>query len=210
MKEEQAKAKAAAAAASEAEAGSGSAAASTSSSSDGSSSSSSKKKKETPETASAAAAAPVKSRRQNAAELRVQKDVGEMDECPDVRVEFPDANNLMEFKLFLSPQDGLYAGGTYEFTVRVPANYPFEPPKVHCDTLIYHPNIDFEGHVCLNILRQDWMPVLNLKHVLFGLLVLFSEPNPDDPLNKDAASLMVSKPAEFQRNVRSSLRGGYV
>jgi ubiquitin-protein ligase len=28
------------------------------------------------------------------------------------------------------------------------------------------------------------MPVLNLKHVLFGLLVLFSEPNPDDPLNK--------------------------
>jgi ubiquitin-protein ligase len=59
-----------------------------------------------------------------------------MDECPDVRVEFPDANNLMEFKLFLSPQDGLYAGGTYEFTVRVPVNYPFEPPKVHCDTLV--------------------------------------------------------------------------
>jgi ubiquitin-protein ligase len=38
---------------------------------------------------------------------------------------------------------------------------------------IYHPNIDTDGKVCLNILRADWMPVLNLGSVVFGLLTLF-------------------------------------
>jgi len=36
----------------------------------------------------------------------------------------------------------------------------------------------------LNILREDWKPVLNLSSVLVGLQYLFLEPNPDDPLNK--------------------------
>jgi len=76
--------------------------------------------------------------------------------------------------------------------------------------LVYHPNIDWEGHVCLNILRQDWMPVLSLGAVIFGLFHLFLEPNPADPLNKDAAKLMIDKPKEFEKNVRQSLRGGYL
>ena len=49
---------------------------------------------------------------------------------------------------------------------------------------IYHPNIDLEGNVCLNILREDWKPVLNLNSVMVGLQYLFLEPNADDPLNK--------------------------
>jgi ubiquitin-conjugating enzyme E2 M len=61
---------------------------------------------------------------------------------------------------------------------------------VHCDTKIFHPNIDLEGNVCLNILRADWKPVLNLNNVILGVLYLFIEPNPTDPLNQDAAELM--------------------
>jgi ubiquitin-conjugating enzyme E2 M len=36
----------------------------------------------------------------------------------------------------------------------------------------------------LNILREDWKPVLSLQAVLVGLQYLFLEPNADDPLNK--------------------------
>ena len=51
---------------------------------------------------------------------------------------------------------------------------------------IYHPNIDLDGNVCLNILREDWKPVLDINSVIYGLIYLFYEPNPDDPLNKGA------------------------
>lgn len=54
---------------------------------------------------------------------------------------------------------------------------------------IYHPNIDTEGNVCLNILRDDWKPVLTINSICFGLQFLFSEPNPDDPLNKGMNAL---------------------
>lgn len=53
---------------------------------------------------------------------------------------------------------------------------------------IYHPNIDLEGNVCLNILREDWKPVLNLNAVIIGMQFLFLEPNADDPLNKGASN----------------------
>ena len=34
---------------------------------------------------------------------------------------------------------------------------------------IYHPNIDLEGHVCLNILREDWKPVFDINSVIYGV-----------------------------------------
>lgn len=62
-------------------------------------------------------------------------------------------------------------------------------------TKIYHPNIDLEGHVCLNILRDEWKPVLDINAVIYGIIYLFYEPNPNDPLNHGeftAAKMMQS------------------
>lgn len=38
---------------------------------------------------------------------------------------------------------------------------------------MYHPNIDLEGNVCLNILREDWKPVLTINSIIYGLQYLF-------------------------------------
>lgn len=92
---------------------------------------------------------------------------------------------------------------------------------------IYHPNVDLEGNVCLNILREDWKPVLNLNSVMVGLFYLFLEPNAEDPLNKGVSchllvlttdSHHISEAAEdlrrnrekFTFNVKNSMRGGNV
>ena len=88
------------------------------------------------------------------------------------------------------------------------ARYPHEPPKVHCDTKIFHPNINLEGNVCLNILRQDWKPVLDINAVIYGLIYLFYEPNPDDPLNKEAAALYRDDIKMFERHVSRTLPRG--
>ena len=45
--------------------------------------------------------------------------------------------------------------------------------QVKCETKIYHPNIDLEGNVCLNILREDWKPVLTINSIVYGLQYLF-------------------------------------
>src|SRR5690349_4208840 len=96
-----------------------------------------------------------------------------MDPVPGTKILFNDPNNLMKFDVQIKPSDGLYSGALFLFTVEVPNTYPYDPPRVICNTLVYHPNIDWEGKVCLNILRQDWMPVLSLGSVIFGLMTLF-------------------------------------
>ena len=59
------------------------------------------------------------------------------------------------------------------FSFVVPTGYPHDPPKVRCLTKVYHPNIDREGAVCLNILREDWKPVLTITAIVYGLNFLF-------------------------------------
>lgn len=102
---------------------------------------------------------------------------------------------------------GLYKGGTFTFSIKISNNYPHEAPKVKCIPKIYHPNIDYEGNVCLNILREDWKPVLTLSAILYGLQFLFLEPNADDPLNKEAADLMVRNSVQFAQQVQESMKG---
>ena len=125
-------------------------------------------------------------------EIRLTKEMMELDLPAHARVVTPDENNIMKFELYvdLTREDCLWKGAKYKFTVTVPPNYSHEAPKCHCETTIYHPNIDLDGNVCLNILRKDWKPVLGINAVILGLLFLFIEPNPNDPLNHEAAELM--------------------
>ena len=160
--------------------------------------------------------------------------------------------------------------------------------QVKCLTKVFHPNIDLEGNICLNILREDWKPVLTITSIVYGLNFLFlasgaaeglvgrwgraelsrprsvegrfglvrlwsgwvrkawgqagclglagrqvvapggmcrlgfrvwaptphklcvplQAPNPDDPLNKEAAQMMQSNPAQFERYVATSIVRG--
>lgn len=116
-------------------------------------------------------------------------DITDLDGGTVAQVEFPNPNDLTNFKVVVSPDSGCWSGAKYNFTFAIPALYPHEPPKVTCNTKIYHPNINLEGAVCLNILREDWKPVLDINAVIYGLIYLFYEPNPDDPLNREAADL---------------------
>uniref|UniRef100_A0A915JNX4 E2 NEDD8-conjugating enzyme n=1 Tax=Romanomermis culicivorax TaxID=13658 RepID=A0A915JNX4_ROMCU len=92
------------------------------------------------------------STRQSAAQLRIMKDMAEMQLPRTCETEFPDKNDLLNFRLNICPDEGFYKSGKFTFNFAVGPNYPHEPPKVKCLTQVYHPNIDLEGNVCLNIL----------------------------------------------------------
>jgi len=113
----------------------------------------------------------------------------------------------MSFCIDVTPEEGYWRGAQYRFTFTIPPLYPHEAPKVKCDTRIFHPNIDLQGNVCLNILREEWKPVLSISSVIYGVLYLFSEPNPNDPLNQEAAKLLRDNQSDFDRTVKKTLKG---
>ena len=119
----------------------------------------------------------------------VNIDIAELDAGKVAKVDFPNLNDLTKFVVTIAPDSGYWVGAKYNFTFVIPPSYPHEPPKVTCSPKIYHPNLNYEGAVCLNILREDWKPVLDINAVIYGLIYLFYEPNPDDPLNREAADL---------------------
>lgn len=164
----------------------------------------------TTESANLSTSANISSSRVSAAQLRLQKDITEIDLPRSIKLTFPDPSDLFNFNLSITPQEGYYKGGTFEFKTEINNNFPIEPPKIKCLNKIYHPNIDLDGNICLNILREDWSPVLNLNSILIGLNFLFLEPNPNDPLNKEAANVLVKNKAVFTSNVKASMRGGYI
>lgn len=126
-------------------------------------------------------------------------------------IEFPDGKDkLMNFRVTIKPDEGYYKGGKFVFDFVVPQVYPHEPPKVKCAQRVYHPNLDHDGNVCLNILREDWKPVLSISSCVYGLQFLFMDPNPEDPLNKEAARDLTETPRQFELNVRRSMQGGHV
>ena len=124
-----------------------------------------------------------------AAQLRVQKgkrslrsphlrpctdnnpDLSELALGDTMKTTFPNPDDILNFTLTIDPDEGMYKGGSFIFTFAMNNNYPHDPPKVKCTQKIYHPNIDLEGNVCLNILREDWKPVLNLNAVIVGMQV---------------------------------------
>jgi ubiquitin-protein ligase len=98
-------------------------------------------------------------------------DLAELEPSKTWKTEFPDPDDILNFILTIEPDEGMYKGGRFHFNFAINQNFPHDPPKVKCTQKIYHPNVDLEGNVCLNILREDWKPVLNLNAVIVGLQV---------------------------------------
>ncbi len=88
--------------------------------------------------------------------------------------------------------------------------YPFYPPKttLNPEFKLYHPNISLENEVCLGLKRDNmWKATMDIKTVCWSLFNIFNNPNPDDPLNHEAATLMREDITKFNTMVRTTLRG---
>jgi ubiquitin-conjugating enzyme E2 N len=85
--------------------------------------------------------------------------------------------------------ENLHAGGVYKLELFLPEKYPMDPPKVRFLTRIYHPNVDRIGRICLDVLKTSWTPALQIRTVLLSIQALMSDPNPEDPLNNEAADM---------------------
>ncbi|GLC36872.1 hypothetical protein PLESTB_000183600 [Pleodorina starrii] len=102
----------------------------------------------------------------------------------------------------LGPEDTPYAGGIFQLRIDYPDRYPNEPPNVKFKTKVYHPNVSHDGNICLSVINMppkgDWRPSHNLRTVLLSIQCLLSAPNPDDPLDAEAARELKTHPHLFR------------
>ena len=98
---------------------------------------------------------------------------------------FPSADgNLLSWTATIEgPDDTPYAGLTFKLSFAFPSNYPYAPPTVLFKTPIYHPNVDFSGRICLDILKDKWTAAYNIQTVLLSLQSLLGEPNKYVPIS---------------------------
>ena len=102
----------------------------------------------------------------------------------------------------LGPEDTPYAGGVFNLVIQFPTDYPFKPPKVAFTTKVFHPNINAQGGICLDILKDQWSPALSITKVLLSISSLLADANPKDPLVPEIARLYESNREEFNRVAR--------
>ncbi|RIB21762.1 ubiquitin-conjugating enzyme E2-16 kDa [Gigaspora rosea] len=106
----------------------------------------------------------------------------------------------------IGPAETPYKDGVFFLAIHFPTDYPFKPPKVNFTTCIYHPNIDFHGSICLDLLRDQWSPALTISKVLLAICSYFTEPNADDPFVPEIAHVYKTDRARYEANAREWTR----
>lgn len=124
----------------------------------------------------------------------------------------------------MGPSDSPYSGGVFFLAIHFPTDYPFKAPKVNFTTRIYHPNINSNGSICLDILRDQWSPALTISKgillfflgvylvgantctVLLSICSMLTDPNPDDPLVPEIAHVYKTDRPRYDATAREWTR----
>ena len=112
----------------------------------------------------------------------------------------PKGDSLFEWtSTIIGPSGSPYAGGVFFLEITFPPDYPFKPPRVSFKTRVYHCNINAQGAICLDILKDQWSPALTLSKVLLSICSLLTDANPKDPLVGTIAQQYINNRAEHDK-----------
>ncbi|GIX62901.1 ubiquitin-conjugating enzyme subfamily protein [Babesia caballi] len=114
----------------------------------------------------------------------------------------------------------IYEDGVWKVHVTLPDDYPFASPSIGFMNKMMHPNVDeSSGSVCLDVINETWTPIYSkfvvpergcgpgLVNVFDTFLPqLLTYPNPSDPLNNEAATLLMLDKPSYEKKVREHVK----
>lgn len=118
-------------------------------------------------------------------------------------------DNMQEFFVkFPGPKDSPFQGGIWKVHVELPDQYPYKSPSIGFVNRIFHPNIDeLSGSVCLDVINQTWSPMFDMINIFEVFLPqLLCYPNAADPLNGEAAGLLMRNKASYEARVKEYIQ----
>ena len=91
---------------------------------------------------------------------------------------FPDGDKLFEWIATVNgPADSVYDGLKYKLRLEFPASYPYTAPTVKFVTPCFHPNVDQHGNICLDILKEKWSALYEVRTILLSIQSLLGMNN---------------------------------
>lgn len=107
---------------------------------------------------------------------------------------FPEGENFFKWiGTITGPEETVYKGQKYKLSLEFPNSYPYTAPVVKFITPCFHPNVDLSGAICLDILKEKWSALYDVRTILLSIQSLLGEPNNDSPLNPHASSLWANQ-----------------
>jgi ubiquitin-conjugating enzyme E2 D/E len=136
---------------------------------------------------------------------RIKKELEEMEKTPPENCSAGLVNEKNPFQwraTILGPEGSPYHGGIFYLNIQLAAEYPFRAPHITFMTKIYHCNVNSNGSICLDILKDKWSPALTISKALLSICSLIYDPNPNDPLVYEIADLFLKDKAKHDANAR--------
>lgn len=104
------------------------------------------------------------------------------------------------------PKDTPYEDGKFELLFKFDTDYPLRPPSVRFITPIIHINVYFDGKICIDILQDQWAPSLSVRTILYSLMSLLNEPNPNSPANRKLTDLYEKNITEYTKTIKAHVK----
>ena len=139
---------------------------------------------------------------------RLQRDLMKLQQ--DAQDQFsasPEDDDIMKWTgVVLGPADTPWEGGIFNLSLEFTEEYPQQPPKVKFLTSVFHPNVYQDGAICLDTLKSNWSPALDVAALLLSIQSLLADPNPNSPANAVAADMMHKNLAAYEAKVKECVK----
>ena len=138
---------------------------------------------------------------------RIRKELEEMQKNPPENCSAGLVNERDPYEwraTIIGPEGSPYQGGIFYLKIHLSADYPFKAPHITFITKIYHCNVNANGSICLDILKDKWSPALTISKALLSICSLIDDPNPNDPLVFEIAELLLKNKIQHDMNAREA------